>query len=71
MYGLLIHDLLSRLFLLLLLLLILDTTSHIVFIISMPYLNCYCIFIFSLLLFFSLVYSCWSGFDRPLLFFSI
>jgi len=40
-------------FLLLLLLLVLDTTNHIIFIVSMPNLYCYYIFIFSFLLLFS------------------
>ena len=54
MHGPLVHDLLSQFFLLLLSLSILDNTNHIILHISMPYLYCYCIFIFSLLLFFSL-----------------
>ena len=39
-----------------------------VFIILMPYLYCYCIFIFFLLLFFSLLVLFWSGSDGSLFF---
>ena len=54
MHDLIIYNLSSRLFLLLLLLSVLDTVKYIVLLILMPYLHCYCIFIFSLLLFFFL-----------------
>jgi len=70
-WTVLVHDLLFRLFVLLLLLLVLDTTNHIVFIISMPYLYYFYIFIFSLLLFFSLRVLLPVRFDGSLLFFSI
>jgi len=53
MHGLIVFDLSSWLFLLLLSFSVLDTFNHIVLIISMPHLYCYCIFIVSLLLFFS------------------
>ena len=45
-------------FLLLLLVLVLNTAKHIILLVSMPYLYCYRIFIFSLLLFFFFLYSC-------------
>ena len=37
---------------------VLDTAKYIIVLTSMPYLYCYCIFIFSLLPFYSFVYSC-------------